>query len=111
MAIAWDALGVTHSGLGEPHQAIACYQRALALIHELNNPLARALMVLMLTELGDTCQATGDLSAAVEAWQQALQVLDEMGWPDLTGVAAKLEQASPPSPPVCDRQGPACSNR
>ena len=69
MAIAWDALGVTHSGLGEPHQAIACYQRALALIHELNNPLARALMVLMLTELGDTCQATGDLSAAVEAWQ------------------------------------------
>ena len=57
-------------------------------------------MVLMLTELGDTCQATGDLPAAAAAWQQALQVLDDMGWPDLTGVAAKLEQADPPSPPV-----------
>jgi len=99
MAMAWDALGVVHSSLGEPHQAIGCYQQALALIHELNNALARALMILMLTELGDTRQAAGDLPAAAEAWQQALQVLDDMGWPDLAGVGARLEQLGLPSLP------------
>jgi hypothetical protein len=88
-----------HSGLGEPRQAIGCYRQALALVHELTYPLARALMILLLAELGDACQATGDPPAAVEAWQQALQVLDDMGWPDLAGIGARLEQAGPPSPP------------
>jgi tetratricopeptide (TPR) repeat protein/transcriptional regulator with XRE-family HTH domain len=96
LAVAWDALGVVHSGLGEPRQAIGCYRQALALIHELKYPLARALMITLLSELGDACQATGDLPAAAEAWQQALQVLDDTGWPDLFGVGAKLEQADPP---------------
>jgi hypothetical protein len=40
-----------------------------------------------------------DLSAAVEAWRQALQVLDDLGWPDLLGVGDRLEQAGAPSPP------------
>ena len=93
--MAWDALGVVHSGLGEYHQAIGCYRQALALIHELKTPLARALMIIMSTELGDACQATGDQPAAAEAWQQALRVLDELGWPDLAGIGARLEQASP----------------
>ena len=96
LAMAWDSLGVVHSGLGEYRQAIGCYRQALALVHELKTPLARALMIIMLTEHGDACQATGDLSAAVEAWQQALQVLDDLGWPDLAGLHAKIEQASPP---------------
>jgi DNA-binding SARP family transcriptional activator len=97
LAIAWHALGVVHSGLGEPRQAIGCYQQALALVHDLKYPLTRALMSVMLAELGDACEATGDLPAAAKAWQQALQVLDDMGWPDLFGVGAKLEQVSPPN--------------
>jgi hypothetical protein len=48
-----------------------CYRQALALIHELRYPLTRALMVSMLTELGDACQASGNPPDAVEAWQQA----------------------------------------
>ena len=99
LAIAWDALGVVHSGLGEPRQAIGCYRQALALVRELKYPLARAMMIVMLAELGDACQAAGDLPAAVEAWQQAQQVLDDLGWPDLAGVGARLEQANPPSKP------------
>lgn len=53
-----------------------------------------------LAEFGDACQAAGDLPAAVEAWQQALQVLDDLGWPDLLRVGARLEQAGAPSPPA-----------
>jgi hypothetical protein len=61
--------------------------------------MTRALMIIVLTELGDACQATGDLPAAAEAWQQAQQVLNDLGWPDLAGVGARLEQAGSPSPP------------
>jgi len=98
-AMAWDALGVAHSRLGEPRQAMSCYRKGLALVCELKNPFARAMLANMLAEFGDAGQAAGDLSAAVEAWRQALQVLDDLGWPDLLGVGARLEQAGAPSPP------------
>jgi len=97
--MAWDALGVAHSRLGEPRQAIGCYRQALALVCELKSQFARAMLASVLAEFGDACQATGDLPAAVEAWQQALQVLDDLGWPDLLGVGARLEQAGTPSLP------------
>ena len=98
-AMAWDALGVAHSRLGEPRQAMGCYRKGLALVCELKNPFARAMLASMLAEFGDACQAAGDLPAAIEAWRQALQVLDDLGWPDLLGVGARLEQAGAPSPP------------
>ena len=53
----------------------------------------------MLAEFGDACRAAGDLPAAVEAWQQALQVLDDLGLAGPAGIRARLEQAGPPSPP------------
>ena len=65
---------------------------------ERKNPMARGVLVIMLAEFGDICRAAGDLPAAVEAWQQALQILGELGWPDMLGVGARLEQAGPPSP-------------
>jgi tetratricopeptide (TPR) repeat protein/transcriptional regulator with XRE-family HTH domain len=98
-AMAWDALGVAHSRLGEPRQAMGCYQKGLALVCELKNPFARAMLASMLAGFGDACRAAGDLPAAVEAWRQALQVLDDLGWPDLLRVGARLEQAGAPSPP------------
>jgi DNA-binding SARP family transcriptional activator/tetratricopeptide (TPR) repeat protein len=99
LAFAWDALGIVHARLGEPHQAISCYRQALTLVRERKQPLALMLLVRLLDESGDACQAAGDLPAAVEAWQQALQILHDLGWPDLLGVRARLEQASAPSPP------------
>ncbi len=99
LAFAWDALAFVHSRLGEQRQAISCYQQALAFARERKHPLARAMLVIMLAEFGDTCRAAGDLSAAVEAWQQALQVLSDLGWPDLFGIQARLDQAGLPSPP------------
>jgi hypothetical protein len=51
----------------------------------------------MLAGSGDACQAASDLPAAVEA-RQASRVLCDLGWPDLAGVGARLEQAGQPSP-------------
>ena len=76
---AWSALGFVHSRLGEHRQAISCYRQALALVRERKNPLARWMLASLLAEFGDACQAAGDLPAAVEAWQQALQILDDLG--------------------------------
>jgi len=58
--------------------------------------MARALLLGLLAGLGDACQAAGDQPAAIEAWQQALQLLDDLGWPDLVGIHARLEQAARP---------------
>ena len=99
LAVAWGALGFVDSGLGEPRQAISCYRQALAFARERKFPMTRAILVGLLAEFGDACRATGDLPAAVEAWQQALQILRDLGWPDMLGVGARLEQAGPPSPP------------
>ena len=79
---------------------MGCYRKGLALVCELKNPFARAMLASMLAEFGDACQAAGEgLPAAIEAWRQALQVLDDLGWPDLLGVGARLEQAGEASPP------------
>ena len=98
LAMAWHARAFVHSQLGEQRQAISCYRQALALAGARKHPMARGVLVIMLAEFGDICRAAGDLPAAVEAWQQALQVLRDLGWPDLLGVGARLEQADLPSP-------------
>ena len=99
LAIAWDALGVAHFQLGEPREAIGCFLRGLALVRDLKNPLARLMTAIMLAGFGDASLAAGDLPAAVRAWHQALQVLDDLGWPDLLGIGARLEQAGHPGEP------------
>ena len=61
---------------------------------------ARRWLASLLASLGDACQAAGDLPAARQAWQQALQSRNDLGLPDNHQIRAKLEQASPPSPPA-----------
>jgi DNA-binding SARP family transcriptional activator/tetratricopeptide (TPR) repeat protein len=99
LAFAWDALGFVHRRLGEPRQAISCYQQAVAFARERKHSLARRLLVHLLVEFGDACRDAGDLSAAAGAWQQALEILDDLRLPDSLGVRARLEQGAPPSPP------------
>jgi tetratricopeptide (TPR) repeat protein len=97
LAVPWEALGLVHSRVGEHRQAISCYRRALALVREGKDPLARRWLAVLLTGFGDACRAAGDLSAAVEAWQQALQILRDLGLPKSQRIRARLEQANPPS--------------
>ena len=98
-ALAWATLGLVYSGLGEQRRAISSYRQALDFVREQKWPMSRAILIIILADFGDACRAAGELSAAVEAWQQALQVLSDLGWPDLFGIQARLEQAGLPSPP------------
>ena len=99
LAVACHALGLVHSRLGEQDQAISCYQQVLALVGEWKTPVTRRMLAIVLTDLGDACQAAADLPGATGAWQQAVQILDDLRLPDLLGVGARLEQAGSPSPP------------
>jgi len=99
LAFAWHALGFVHSRLSEPRQAIGCYRQALALVREPNHALVRWLLSSLLVGFGDACRAAGDLSAAVEAWEQAQQVLRDQGWPESRRIRIRLDQVGPPSPP------------
>jgi tetratricopeptide (TPR) repeat protein len=98
-AFAWDALGFVHSALGEHRQAMSCYRQALAFARERENSMARRFRVIVLVEFGDACRDAGDLPAAAEAWQQALQILDDLRLPDSLGVRARFEQVGLPGPP------------
>ena len=95
LALAWGVLGLVHHRLGERHRAISCYRQALLLANQWKTPLARRWLASLLADFGDACQAASDMPAAASAWQQALQILDELGLPDSLGVRARLEQASP----------------
>jgi DNA-binding SARP family transcriptional activator/tetratricopeptide (TPR) repeat protein len=99
LALAWKALGLVHSRLGDYRQAISCYRQALALAQQRKTSLARNWLASLLADFGDACRAAGDLPAARQAWQQALQIRDELGLPDTRRIRARLEHASPPSPP------------
>jgi tetratricopeptide (TPR) repeat protein len=99
LAFAWKALGLVHSRLGDYRQAISCYRQALVLAQQRKTSLARNWLASLLADLGDACLAAGDLPAARRAWQQALQIRDELGLPDTRRLRARLEHASPPSRP------------
>ena len=99
LALAWDTLALVHSRLGEHCQAISCYRRALALARERKNPLARRWLAGMLAGFGDACRAAGDLPAAVEAWEQVLQILNDLGLPEDRQIRTRLEQANLARPP------------
>jgi hypothetical protein len=57
------------------------------------------MLVRVLVGFGDACRAAGDLSAATGAWQQALEILRDLGLPEDPRIRARLEQACPPGSP------------
>ena len=96
LALAWGVLGLVHHRLGERHHAMSCYRQALLLANQWKTPLARRWLASLLADFGDACAAASDLPAAARAWQQALQILDELGLTDNLGVRARLERVGPP---------------
>lgn len=99
LALAQNVLALVHSRLGEHNQAIACFRQAEALAHQRKTPLARKWLASLLTDFGAAHRAAGDLPAACQAWQQALQILDDLHMPDDRRIRARLQEASKPSPP------------
>jgi hypothetical protein len=78
---------------------MSCYRQALAFARERTYSMARRFLVVVLADFGDACRAAGDLPTAAGAWQEARQILDDLRLPDLLGVGARLERASPATHP------------
>jgi hypothetical protein len=90
--------GLVHSRLGAQREAISCCRLALDLAGERKDPMARGVLVIMLAEFGDACRAVGDLPAAVAVWRLAVQVLDDLGWPDLLASWCQARAGWPAGP-------------
>ncbi|WP_162907133.1 AfsR/SARP family transcriptional regulator [Allorhizocola rhizosphaerae] len=84
----WDTLGFAHQRLTRHEQAIACFERAVALFGKLGVRLYEAES---LTRLADSHEALGDEPAARAARTRALGILDEIGHPDAERLRKQLE--------------------
>jgi tetratricopeptide (TPR) repeat protein len=80
-------LGYVEHHVGNLAEAAACYQRALSLCRESGDRFREGQT---LTQIGDTCQAAGELVQARDAWQQALAIFDDLQHPHAGQVRAKL---------------------
>jgi tetratricopeptide (TPR) repeat protein len=86
-AQAWDSIGFIHQLTSQPEQAITCHQRSLECLRELGDryQASRAF-----NHLGDAHRAAGNHNAAIEAWADALTILDDLDHPDADPVRAKV---------------------
>jgi tetratricopeptide (TPR) repeat protein/transcriptional regulator with XRE-family HTH domain len=82
-----DSLGYTHHHLGHHDEAITHYQQSHALWREIGDYYNEAEI---LTHLADTYRATDNVTAAGQAWRQALTILERLGHPDVDTIHAKL---------------------
>jgi DNA-binding SARP family transcriptional activator len=92
-ADAWDVLGYTHWLAGDSRLAIKCYQEALKVLPGVG-PRSVLPRANLLTELGDTYEATGDSHAARQAWRDALHIFEDLRHPDADFVRARLDSGS-----------------
>ena len=96
--MAWHARAFVLSRLRGQREAISHYRQVLALVGERKHPMARGVLVIMLAEFGDACRAVGDLPAAVATWRRVVQVVDDLGWPDLLASWCQARAGRPAGP-------------
>jgi tetratricopeptide (TPR) repeat protein len=72
---------------GDYAEAVACYERAIALSRDLADRFNEADT---LSSLGDVHHSAGDTPAAHRAWGEALRIFGEIDHPDRDKVRAKL---------------------
>ena len=87
---AWDSLGHVHHTAGDYRSAIDSFTAAL---HLATDPETFWRRGRVLTLLGDAYMAVGDLVAAHESWQQALQILEDKQHVDAAAVRARLQSS------------------
>ncbi|MFJ6671084.1 BTAD domain-containing putative transcriptional regulator [Actinosynnema sp. NPDC091369] len=85
-AATWDSLGYVHHRLHELDEAVRCYREALPRYRESGDRYEEAAT---LQRLGDTHVLAGDHEAAREAWQAALDILEELGHGNVAALRAK----------------------
>ena len=82
-----DSIGYAHHHLADHAEAIAYYRRSLALFREV---VDRSNQAEILNHLGDAHHAVGEPKQARDAWQQALDILQELDHPDADQLRVKL---------------------
>jgi tetratricopeptide (TPR) repeat protein len=96
VAATLDSIGYAHHHLGRYGEAVASYREALRVCQDVEELKLRASA--LLDHLGDTYLVTDGPAAARDAWQQALDILDDCCHPGAGQVRAKIrdhERASP----------------
>jgi tetratricopeptide (TPR) repeat protein len=84
------SLGYAYHHLGQYGESLACYRQSLDLFRELTD---RSTEAEILTHLGDAYLDGGDPGQARDAWQQALNILDDLQHPGVDELRAKLRAA------------------
>jgi transcriptional regulator with XRE-family HTH domain/tetratricopeptide (TPR) repeat protein len=83
----WDTLGVVLQRLGQHGEAVPCFLRAITLDREMGN---RYDLAMVLSHLGETYAATGDLHGARQAWDESLLILRTLHHPSASMVRSQL---------------------
>jgi DNA-binding SARP family transcriptional activator len=93
-SFAWDSLSFVHRLRGEFQTAIDCCEQSLSLLPDIG-PQTVLQRAETLTELGDIHEAVGDVQAARRAWQDALQIFEDLHLPTYAaGLRARLNPGS-----------------
>ena len=94
-AATWDSVGYVLLNLGRYDEAISCLHTALGLIEGLQPGYYKTTW---LVHLGDAYHAAGEHGQARLAWQEALDILEDLKHTDAPQVRDRLHGAAPPAP-------------
>jgi DNA-binding SARP family transcriptional activator/tetratricopeptide (TPR) repeat protein len=94
-AATWDSVGSVLLNLGRYDEAISCLRTALELIEGLQPGYYKTAW---LVHLGDAYHAAGEPGQARLAWQEALDILEDLKHTDAPQVRDRLSGAAPPAP-------------
>jgi tetratricopeptide (TPR) repeat protein len=94
-AATWDSIGYSLLHQGRYDEAISAFHTALGMIEGLRPGYYQTIW---LVHLGDTYHAAGEPERSRYAWQQALDILEELKHSDANQVRARLRgELSPPA--------------
>ncbi len=96
-AAAWDSVGYVLLNLGRYDEAISALRTAVGLIEELRPGYYQTTMLI---HLGDAYHAAGVPTRARNAWQKALDILEDLKHTDAELVRARLLGGAPTAPGV-----------
>jgi len=84
-----DSIGYAHHHLGHHSAAVASYREAFRVAQSIAN---EKLQAMILDHLGDTYLATADATAACDAWEQALVLVDGVRHSCASQLRAKIRE-------------------
>jgi DNA-binding SARP family transcriptional activator len=91
-AAGMHTIGYAHHRLGRHRDAIDRHRQAVAILREVG---ARSYEARALIDLGDASESGGDRPAAVKAWQEALDIIEQLDPPATADLRRRLARIGP----------------